>query len=204
MASRGVRIGLRDVHYALLETDNNEVGATYQEPAALIGAITANINPNASTETLFADDGPMEVASTLGNIELELTMADLPLDVQAVLLGHTWDDVAKQLIRKSEDTPPWLAVGFRALKSNGEYRYVWLLKGKFMVPEEGHETRGETIEFQTPTITGAFTKRDFDDKYQILGDSDVEDFVSAEWFTTTTLDNIEGTEGEEGGEEGEG
>ena len=187
--TRSVRVGLRDVHYAILDTDNDTDGATYEAPVGLIGAITANINPNASTETLFADDGPMEVASTLGNIELELTLADIPLPTQAILLGHTWDDADKRLTRKSEDTPPWIAVGFRALKSNGNYRYVWLTKGKFMIPEEGHETRGDTIEFQTPTITGAFTKRDFDDIYQLLGDQDEEGFDPADWFATSTLNN---------------
>lgn len=186
---RGVRIGLRDVYYAILGQDDVEHGVVYEDPERIIGAVTANINPNASTETLFADDGPMEVASTLGDIELELVMADLPLPIQAVLLGHDFNPADGRLIRKSEDTPPWVALGFRALKSNGNYRYVWLLKGKFVVPEESHETRGDTVEFQTPTINGAFTRRDYDDKYQIIGDQDEANFDPADWYTRTTLEN---------------
>ncbi len=184
-----VRIGLRDVHYALLNNDELGVGVDYASPVSMIGAITANINPNPSTETLFADDGPMDVASTLGNIELELGMSSLPLQVQAVLLGHTWDAVDERLFKGAEDIPPWLAVGFRALKSNGNYRYVWLLKGKFLVPEESHETKGDTVTFQTPTINGAFVRRDYDDRYQIMGDQDDAGFDPSNWFTTATIDN---------------
>jgi phi13 family phage major tail protein len=184
--SRGVQIGLKDVHYALLTTDDVETGVTYEEPAPIIGAITANINPNASMETLFADDGPMETAASLGQIELELNVADLPLSVQAALLGHEAPTVG-EIMRKAGDVPPWLALGFRSLKSNGKYRYVWLLKGKFMVPEQSHETKGDTITFQTPTINGSFVKRDFDDAYQLLGDEDETDFAATDWFKATKI-----------------
>jgi len=187
--SRGVQIGLRDVYYAILDSDEVGVGVQYQEPERIIGAITANINPNPSMETLFADDGPMETAATLGQIELELNVADLPLDIQAVLLGHGALS-AGQLIRKAGDIPPWIALGFKSLKSNGSYRYVWLLKGKFMVPEQSHETKGDTITFQTPTINGQFVKRDYDDAYQLIGDDDVEGFEPSNWFTATKLQTI--------------
>ena len=187
---RGVRIGLRDVYYAVLTQDDVDDGVTYSAPERIIGAITANINPNSSTETLFADDGPMEVATTLGDIELELVMADLPLPVQAVLLGHDYAD--GKLTKKSSDSPPWVALGWKALKSNGSYRYTWLLKGRFMVPEESHETRGDSVDFQTPTINAAFTLRDFDDKYMLSGDEDEDSFteaMGADWFTVNTLIN---------------
>ncbi len=176
------RIGLRDVYYAEL-TQDTDLGVVYNAPVRIIGAVTANVNPNASTETLFADDGPMIVASTLGEIELELVMAHLPITVLAALLGH--NTIGNKLVRAADDIPPWLALGFRALKANGNYRYVWLLKGKFMVPEEAHETKGDTIDFQTPTITGSFVRRDFDDNYQYLQDED--DGAVVDWFSTGTL-----------------
>ncbi|MFA7018538.1 MAG: major tail protein [Sphaerochaetaceae bacterium] len=185
MASRGVQIGLRDIYYALLTNDTVGVGVTYSTPVPIIGAITANINPNPSIESLFADDGPMESAATLGKIELELNVADLPLDTQAALLGH---QLSQGVLKKaSGDSAPWTALGFRSLKSNGNYRYVWLLKGKFMVPEQSHETRGESITFQTPTINGTFVKRDFDDLYQLVGDEDAFGFSASGWFTASKI-----------------
>lgn len=184
---RGVRIGLRDVHYALLNEDVAGISADYAAPVHVIGAITSNINPNSSTETLFADDGPMETATTLGDIELELVMADLPLSTQRVWLGHG-ALVNGKMVRKAGDVPPWIALGFKALKSNGGYRWVWLPKGKFMIPEEGHETRGDSIEYQTPTINGAFVKRDYDDAYMIMGDDDEDDFDGSDWFTASKLE----------------
>lgn len=183
---KGVQIGLSNVVYALLTADPETGGeATYAPSVKLAGAITANINPNSSNETLFADDGPYETASTIGQIELSLNIADLTLRAQAALLGHTMTD-GGVLIRKSSDTPPWLAVGFRSLKSNGSYRYTWLAKGKFALPEQNNETKGDSINFQTPTISGSFVKRDCDDEWERHIDEDEEGYTEAQgaaWFT---------------------
>lgn len=182
------QIGLRDVYIAILKSD--EVGkAEYEVPKRIVGAMKANINPNASSATLFADDGPMDTASTLGNIELELGLADLPLDVQAELLGHSYDEETGVLSKAANDVAPWVAVGFRSLKSDGAYRYFWLTKGKFSVQEEGIETKGDSVNFQTPTIKGSFAKRTADDKWEITADSANEASATtvANWFKAETL-----------------
>ena len=183
MALNGVRIGLADLYYATLTTDASD-GAVYGTPVQITGAITANINPNSSNETLFADDGPMETASQMGQIELELNVADIPLEVQATLLGNT-TVTAGELLKKSTDTPPWLAIGFKSKKSNGNYRYVWLLKGKFREPEVNHETQDDSINFQTITISANFVKREYDDAWIKMADEDATGYTNEgdTWFT---------------------
>lgn len=181
------QVGLRNLCYALLTTDSITGTIAYETPVRIVGAIKANINPNGSSETLFADDGPMETATALGKIDLELETADLPLDVQAILLGHT--RTGGVTTRKAGDVPPWLAVGFKSIKSNGKYRYVWLYKGKFLLPELNHETKKEGIAFQTPTIKGTFVKRDADDAWIKQTDEDDTDYVSSigtNWFLSVT------------------
>lgn len=179
----GVQIGLRNVVYATLTTDPESGKATYATPKTLKGAISANINPNASQEALFADDGPYEVAATIGGITLELNVADIPLEAQAELFGHTLNGGV--LIRKATDVPPWVAVGFKSLKSNGKYRYTWLAKGKFGLPEQNNETKGDKINYSTPKITGTFVKRDCDDEWERHIDEDSTGFTPTQatnWF----------------------
>lgn len=182
-----VLIGLRDVYYAILDESSDILNSTpvYETPIRIAGAISAKVNPNSSTATLFADDGPSESATTIGEISLELNIKDLPLPVQAALLGHTYEGAI--LKRKSSDVPPWVAIGFRSLKSNGKYRYTWLTKGKFGVPEQDNETKGDSVNFQTPTITGAFVKRDSDDEWERHADADDVDYVASigtDWFNS--------------------
>ena len=189
-----VRIGLNNLYYALVLSDTAGGATTYDTPVRVTGAITANINPNSSTETLFADDGPFVVSSTLGQIELELNVADLPIETQAVWLGHTLNNGV--LERRSDSIPPFMAVGFRSLKTNGNYRYKWLLKGKAQEPESGNETKTDSVNFQTPTVTLAFVTRESDQLWERTGDEDHPDFDSsqaANWFADPngggTVDN---------------
>ncbi|MFI3171105.1 MAG: major tail protein [Eubacteriales bacterium] len=176
-------IGLRDLHYALLTADSS-TAVTYGTPVKLSGAIAANVNPNASAATLFADDGPYENATTLGEIEVELNVADIDASHQNTLLGHSY--INGVLIKKSTDQPPYVALGYKTLKSNGSYRYTWLLKGKFVAGEQDNNTKGDSIEFTTPTLTGSFVKREFDDVWQIQADDDDSSLTSGyitAWFT---------------------
>jgi phi13 family phage major tail protein len=182
--TKGVTIGLKNLVYAKLLTDPPTGQATYEAAKKIAGAISANINPNSSNETLFADDGPYDTASTIGQIALEMNVADLPLEVQAELFGHTLT-AEGVLIRKGADTPPWVAVGFKSLKSNGAYRYTWLAKGKFSLPEQNNETKGDSVNFQTPTASGSFVKRECDDEWERHTDEDATGFVPAtatDWF----------------------
>ena len=152
------RIGCDNLVYAIMTTeDTAEAAPVYGEVAKAPGVMHVNINPNSSLETLFADDGPMEAASTLGKIDVEIQKNELTTQNKADLLGHQVDSNGG-VVYGDSDVPPWVAIGFRTLKSNGKYRYVWLYKGKFSEPEDQNETKGDSINFQSDTISGQFTR----------------------------------------------
>lgn len=152
------KIGCDNLVYAVMTTeDTPDTAPAYGEVVKAPGVMSININPNSSQETLFADDGPMETAVTLGNIEVEIQKNELTTKNKADLLGHEID-ANGAIVYGGNDIPPWVAIGFRTLKSNGNYRYVWLYKGKFSEPEDASETKGDSINFQADTITGQFAK----------------------------------------------
>lgn len=155
------RIGCDNLVYCKMTTEDTSAAApTYGAVTAAIGVMSLKINPNGAQETLFADDGPMETASTLGKIEVELQKAELTTTNKSDLLGHNVDTNGG-LVYGDSDTSPWVAIGFRTLKSNGKYRYVWLYKGKFTEPEDANETKGDSINFQADTINGQFTRLNY-------------------------------------------
>jgi phi13 family phage major tail protein len=150
------KIGCDHLVFAPITKDDG-LELTFGAITALPGVMKITINPNASQDTLFSDDGPSDTASTLGQIEVGIDKAALAIDEKASLLGHSVD-AKGALVYGANDVPPWVAIGFRTLKSNGKYRYVWLYKGKFMEPEDNSETKGDSINFQNDTITGKFVK----------------------------------------------
>ena len=192
------RIGCDNLVYAPMTTeDTPEQAPAYGEVTKAIGVMSLNINPNGAQETLFADDGPMETASTLGKIEVEIQKAELTTKDKANLLGHTIDGNGA-LIYGDSDIAPWHAVGFRTLKSNGKYRYVWLYKGKFTEPEDNNETKGDSINFQSDTIKGQFTRLTYAVKvgektirpwkYELNEDDEgVDQTAIQSWFTAPVM-----------------
>lgn len=197
---KSVAIGLTKLHYAILKTDRapktdspTDPGElVYEDPVRLPGAITANFSPNASNDTLFADDGPYDTASTLGAMSLELNVADIPPRHRAVLLGCTYDENTGMVKDSANDIPPYVAVGCSVKKSNGFDRLIWYLKGKFAAPDDNNQTKADSINWNTPTITGNFLKRDYDDQWRYSVDTDDEAYTGdkvdfTEWFTKETL-----------------
>jgi len=153
-----MRIGCDNLVYAIMQTEDTSNSApVYGEVKKAPGVMSININPNASLATAFYDDGPGETAATLGNIEVEIQKNALTSENKADLLGHTID-ANGGVVYADNDTPPWVAIGFRTLKSNGKYRYVWLYKGRFSDPEDNNETKADSINFQSDTIRGQFVK----------------------------------------------
>jgi len=179
-----VQIGVDNLYYAICTSDTSS-GVAYGTPVAIPGAIKIGVDPAGSVEVLYADDGPAEAASVVGAIKVSLNIKDLDLPTQAALLGHTV--AGGVMVQKTTDQPPDVAILFRARKSNGKYRYVKLLKGKFTVPKTDYETREEKIKWQTPTIEGSFLRREYDQAYKKIGDEDHVDWVAetgTNWFTT--------------------
>ncbi|MDE3838660.1 hypothetical protein C0966_04555 [Bacillus methanolicus] len=175
-----VQVGLSDLYYAILTKDDS-TGVAYQSPVKIAGAINAKISPKVDTQTLYADDGPSETVTSLGEIEVEFEAKDIPLSVQASLLGHTISNGI--LVKSVSDTAPYVALGFKSKKSNGKYRFVWIFKGRFETPEQEYKTSEDKPSFQTPKLKGTFVKRDNDGRWQIIGDEDEAGFTAGStWF----------------------
>lgn len=188
-----MRIGCDNLHYAIMTTEDTATSApVYAELKPAPGVMHININPNASLATAFFDDGPGDTASTLGNIDVEIQKNTLTTENKADLLGHTID-ANGGVAYADDDTPPFVAIGFRTLKSNGKYRYVWLYKGRFADPEDNNETKADSINFQSDTISGQFVKLNYAVtigdkskrlwKYEIDADNiDADQDTMDDWF----------------------
>lgn len=179
-----VQVGVDKLYYAIC-TQDDAFGVAYQAPVAIPGAIKIGVDPGGSVDVLYADDGPSEAASVVGAIKVSLNVKDLTLETQAALLGHSL--IGGVLVQKTTDSAPDVAILFRSRKSNGKYRFIKLLKGKFTVPKTDYETQEDKTKYQTPTIEGSFLRREYDKAYKKIGDEDHADWVTAtgtNWFTT--------------------
>ena len=150
-------IGLDKLFYSKI-TEGVNGDETYAAPVALAKAMTAELSVELAEATLYADDGAAEVVKEFQSGTLTLGVDDIGVSVAQDLTGATLDG-NKVLVSASEDGGAPVAVGFRAKKANGKYRYFWLYRVKFGIPSTNLTTKGESIEFSTPSIEGTVTRR---------------------------------------------
>ena len=150
-------IGLDKLFYAKI-TEDKDGNETYAAPAQLAKAMTADLSVELAEATLYADDGAAEIVKEFKSGTLSLGVDDLGGAVASDLTGSTIDNNGV-VISAAEDGGTPVAVGFRAKKSNGKYRYFWLYRIKFGIPATALATKGDSITFNTPTIEGTIMRR---------------------------------------------
>lgn len=150
-------IGLDKLFYAEITEDENG-NETYGAPKQLAKAISADLSVELNEATLYADDGQAEAVKEFKSGTLSLGVDDIGHDVAAALVGATLDSNGV-LISGSNDCSKYVAIGFRAKKANGKYKYYWLYRVLFGVPATNLATKGDSISFNTPTIEGTIFRR---------------------------------------------
>lgn len=152
-----VKVGVNKFYYAKqLTEDTASAAATYDSPVAVPGLRSVSREVESNTNTMYADNGPYETDTAMGDITVSLEMAELPLSVQADLLGCTYDSTNKKLTRKTSDSAPYVAIMFEGNTADGGKRCVKLYKGKFAVPDDSYATKEENIEYQPETLEASF------------------------------------------------
>lgn len=150
-------IGLDKLYYAKITEDENG-NETYATPVQLAKAMNADLSVELTEATLYADDGAAEIVKEFKNGTLSLGVDDVGASVASDLTGATVD-ANGVVVSTSEDGGDPVAVGFRAKKSNGKYKYYWLYRVKFGIPATNLATKGDSITFSTPTIEGTILRR---------------------------------------------
>ena len=165
-------IGLSKPYYAIYSEAGGVV--SYSGGAVMGKATEANISIETTEDNnLYGDNGLAETDRRFANGTLTLSTTDLSQEVSKAILGLTeqaitgidgvTDTSVKELVYDDAQVTPYLGVGFIIKKKvNGVYKWrgVVLPKVMFSVPEDAATTQGESIEWQTPELTGAIMRDD--------------------------------------------
>lgn len=165
-------IGLSKPYYAIYAEAGGVV--SYSDGAVMGKATEANISIETTEDNnLYGDNGLAETDRRFTNGSLTLSTTDLSQEVSKAILGLTeqaitgidgvTDTSVKELVYDDTQVTPYLGVGFIIKKKvNGAYKWrgVVLPKVMFSVPEDAATTQGESIEWQTPELTGAIMRDD--------------------------------------------
>lgn len=164
--------------------------ATYGEAVRIPGTVEIAPTDSGATENFDADNGVYLVEDYLEKMGHEITNADIPPAVDALLRGLTLKDGGVEVGKTSH--APYFATAWRISMADGGYRLVRYYKGKyaFASPVGGKTKPSEGAgEKQTATATYTAAPRDCDGKYYYYLDTkDLPENVSVEtamekWFS---------------------
>jgi len=183
-----MKVGVSGLVYAKVLTDTEE-GTTYGAIKAIPGTVSIENKTGSSIDNFFADNGAYENTTSLGEITVDLEIADPSPEVIADILGHKI--VAGVMDFNVNDVPADVAIGFVGLKANGANRLVWLRKGKFKESDDTYKTKGSKSEPQSQKLSGSFVALKSNGSWKKTADSDAVGVLPAtiaNWFKVETLD----------------
>lgn len=189
-------IGLDDLYYAEVTQDDTDAYVA-DTPAYLAPVAELSVEPAVNQVTQFADDGPYDTISSVGETTMNMRITGLPPEIAALITGNIFDSTTGR-IYEYDGTPPYMALSFRSLKSNGSYRYYQYLKGRFSLPKDEFATKTDTPDPKTVelvyTAVRTIYAHDLGDieasTKRVWGDEDTENFDGSTWYDQVQVPSI--------------
>lgn len=154
-------IGLTNIWYSPL-TEAADGTALYDGARQLGKAVSCSTSITNNEAKLYGDDALAESDTSFASGNITLGVTDDNEEVFADLLGHTITEDG-EVIKAATDTAPYVGLGRIVTKMvNGAYKYKveFLYKVKFSEPSKDENTKGESIEFATPSVEGIISTLD--------------------------------------------
>lgn len=165
-------VGVCKPYYSKYSNSGSTV--TYSGGGIMGKAVELSAEIEASdNNNLYADNAIAESEKTFSSGTLGLTTDDLEQAASKDILGlkeeaitgieDVTDTSVKELIYDDDQQTPYLGVGIIIKKIKGgvtKWRAIVFTKVQFAVPSDSATTQGETIEWQTPEISGTIMRDD--------------------------------------------
>lgn len=149
------KIGLNNFWYSKL-TEAQDGTPSYDGAKNLGKAVSCSVSITNNSATLYADDTLAESDTTFQSGTVTLGVDDDRENTFADLLGHEVTEEG-EVISNSNDTAPWVGLARIIVKLVNNvrlYKVSILYKVKFSEPSDDENTKGESVEFSTPSIEG--------------------------------------------------
>lgn len=190
------KIGLDSLYIAEVTVDTAAI-YTADTPEYFAPAAEASQEPSTSFAVQYADDQPYDVMTAEGETKITLKVTGIPLAMLAKITGRVFNAASGQMWDNG-GTAPYIALSFRAKKSDGSYRYYQFLKGKFDMPKEELSTLEDAPDPKPMELTytaikpvhtwnlGSVTES----VKRIVGDTSTTNFSATSWFSQVQVPSV--------------
>lgn len=164
-------IGMRHVVVAELDTYTAGSEPTYKAGIIAGKAIQGNLTKTFNDNPLSADDADAENDNSLLSMALELGLDDLEEEAKVYmgLLKSTGTEGDKTYYETSAPSKPMGTGYIRVRRRHGvtTYQVIWIYKVQYQIESENSQTKGRSIEWNTPVANGDCLGLDIDSSGEV-------------------------------------
>lgn len=136
---------------------------TYSKGFQCGKAVGTDITPNYNEATQYGDDEVAEYVKEFKDADVNLSVTELPLEAANTIFGHTVDNSTKNIIYNASDSANFVGYGFyvkEMVKGVVSIIAAFLPKIKLTETAESYATKGDSIEFKNPSLSGKASSND--------------------------------------------
>lgn len=158
-------VGLANPYVAKLKstTTSGAVTTPVYEAGFICGkAVSLNITPNYNEASLYADNILDEYVKDFKDGTITLGVDRLPSQAVTTMFGHTVGEDS-EIKFNTNDSANYVGVGFyvdELIDGAKKYTAMVLYKTKFTESADDYTTKGDSIEFKTPSLEGKIAALD--------------------------------------------
>lgn len=136
---------------------------TCDEPVHFAYVAEVGKTTDSSSESHYYDNKPMIVVSSESDDKITIVVAPPELERLSAITGKSFDPETGMMVEGPSKNDYW-AIMYRTKGTDGAWRYVSRLKGRFGTPEESTKTEDDGTETTNTSVefTGIYTTHEFD------------------------------------------
>lgn len=152
-------VGLLYAVAAPIQTEADGQAITYGKGQVIGGMMTAEISYTRNSNPLYADDRVMEEDNSITGGTIKMGVDDVNDDARVMMLGDVKEgDAGEEVYHETGESAPYVGTGYiRVRRKDNKTNYIvyWVHKAIFGIGTESAKTKGQSIEWQTPTLEGS-------------------------------------------------
>lgn len=154
------KIGIKGLTYAPYTSGGDGAAIVYGTGVSLTDyMIRADVSEERQDNPFHADDHQIDADNSLTGASLSLELSNMTDALEKALLGYveTGTSSATEL-NVTDAEAPFVGIGFirkERFKGTATFKAYWFYKVQFGKDSDSTNTKGESMEFQTETITGS-------------------------------------------------
>lgn len=175
--------GLRNIHIAKKTAEG-----TYETPKKLVGAKSLSTKNNLSETSFYSDDVMDFYQKGITSMEVEIELAYLTPELEALITGKTFDEATGALISSANDQAATFALLYEATTLEQPIRRV-VYECILSRDEFSTATKTDSISEQTIKLTGKAKPREADGVFDLILDKNATEVKATAWnnFFTTVM-----------------